>query len=77
MQRKHLDAYAPAITNIAQRYSQQLKDGEQGIHEHMITLTPEIIADTLFKAETSGCAHAVSQSLERATTHFHTIAMGW
>lgn len=77
MQRKHLDTYAPAITKLAQHYSYQLKDGEQDIHEHMMTLTLEIIADTLFKAETSGCAHAVSQSLEQATTHFHTIAMSW
>lgn len=77
MQRKQLESYIPAISSTASKYASQLTTGQHDVHEYIMTLALEIISDVLFKAKIGDSAHAVSQSLESVTTHFHTLALGW
>lgn len=73
--RDNILSYAPVMTRIASRSLASWSDGEsRNVHEDMMAMTLEIVAQCLFGAEVSGIAERVGNAMQVVTDRFITDA---
>ncbi|HET8924219.1 MAG TPA: cytochrome P450 [Candidatus Acidoferrum sp.] len=73
--RQNIQAYATVMTAAAGRMLDSWKDeGERNVHEDMMRVTLEIVAQCLYGAEVSGDAARVGEAMEAVTKRFITNA---
>jgi len=75
--RKNLIQYGQSMVDATDRLIKKMLNGQRDIHNDMMHITVEIIADTLFKADIEDIIQEMGDSLERATSYFHTFALDW
>lgn len=73
--RQNILAYATVMTGATKRMLESWKDqGERNLHEDMMRVTLEIVAQCLYGAEVSGEAARVGEAMEAVTKRFVTNA---
>jgi cytochrome P450 len=73
--RQNILSYASVMTGAAKRMLDSWKDaGERNLHEDMMRVTLEIVAQCLYGAEVSGAADRVGKAMEVVTDRFVTNA---
>jgi len=73
--KQNIQAYASVMTGAAERMLNSWSDGgERNLHEDMMRVTLEIVAQCLFGAEVSSDAERVGQAMEVVTEKFVTNA---
>ncbi|HXU49298.1 MAG TPA: cytochrome P450 [Candidatus Binatia bacterium] len=73
--RDNILSYAPVMTRIASRSLASWSDGQsRNVHEDMMAMTLEIVAQCLFGAEVSGIAERVGNAMQVVTDRFITDA---
>jgi len=75
--RENILGYAPVMSACAARRMDGWRDGERrDLHQEMMALTVEIVAQALFGADVSGSTERIGAALETAMKQFTRIA-GW
>jgi len=78
LQRKHIASYADAMVKRTVEYAGTLKDGEvRDVHADMMSLTLEIVVETLFGAELGASYEAVGHAMEVVMTSFQELVQTW
>jgi cytochrome P450 len=74
--RENILSYAPVMTRVAGRMLDSWADGqERNVHEDMMVLTLEIVAQCLFGAEVTEAAERVGKAMKVVTDRFLTDAV--
>ena len=78
LQRKHIASYADAMVKRTEDYAATLKDGEvRDVHADMMSLTLEIVVETLFGSELGASYERIGHAMEVVMTSFQELVQTW